>query len=117
MRYSALLRGTVDDGEHVVFFHDEQVLAVEPDLLAGVLAEEHLIAGLDVERHDLAVLRDPPVAGGDDRAPLRLLLGAVRDDDAADLLLAIVETVDDDAIVQGSNVHEVLQAVLTGTGG
>ena len=56
-------------------------------------------------------------ADGDDRAALRLLLGAVGDDDAADLLLAFVEAVDDDPVVQGSNIHEVLQVLLTGAGG
>ena len=39
-----------DDGEHFVFAHDEVFLAIELDLLAGVLAEEDEVAGLDVER-------------------------------------------------------------------
>ena len=40
------------------------------------------------------------------RALLRLLFGAVRDDDPADLLFAFVEAVNDDAVVQWSNVHD-----------
>jgi hypothetical protein len=69
------------------------------------------------ERHPAPVFRDPAVAGGDHRAALRLLFGAIRDDDPADLLFAVVETVNDDAIVQRSNGHEVLQTVLGGAGG
>ena len=48
-----------DDGQHFVFAHDEVFLAIELDLLAGVLAEEDEVAGLDVERDALAVVLRP----------------------------------------------------------
>ena len=43
-------RGAFDDTHDVVFLHDQQVLAVDLDLGAGPLAEQDLIAGLDIER-------------------------------------------------------------------
>src|SRR3954462_6349718 len=112
-----LLLWLIDDREDVVFLHDEQVLAVEADLLPRVLAEQHLVAGLHVERDRLAVFRDAAAAGRDDDAALRLLLGAFGGDDAANLLLPFVQAVHDDAVVQGANVHDCVLAVLTGAGG
>ena len=54
-------------------------------------------------------LRNAAVAGagasGDDLAFLRLLLRAIRNDDAALGLLFAVDTLDDDAIVQGTKLH------------
>ena len=88
-----------DNGQHVILFHDEVLMAVECDLLASMLAEEDPVAGFDVEGHPLAIVVRLAVAGGDDRALLRLLFGAVRDDDPADALLTFLEAVNDDAVV------------------
>src|SRR5213592_373954 len=61
-----LLRpAAVDDGQHFVLAHDEVLLTMELDLLAGVLPEEDQIAGLDIERDTLAVLVHLALAGGD----------------------------------------------------
>ena len=65
------------------FLHDQQVVAVDAHLGAGPLAEQHAIAGLHVERLELAVLVASARTDGDDLAFLRLLLGGVRNDDAA----------------------------------
>jgi hypothetical protein len=46
-----------------------------------------------------------PVASGEDLTLLRLLFGRVRDDDAADVLLAFLEALDNDAVVQRSDLH------------
>ena len=83
-----------DDAQHVILFHDEVLLAVERDLLARVRAEQDPVARFDVEGDPLAVVVRLPVAGGDDRALLRLLFGGVRDDDAADGLFAFLKAVD-----------------------
>src|SRR5262249_17068062 len=61
------------------------------------------------ERRHLAVLLDAALADADDFALLRLFLGRVRDDDAADFLLALFESLDEDSIVKWSEVrHTVL---------
>src|SRR5690606_2387083 len=80
--------------------------AINLDFLAGVLAEEHRVARLHIERRHLAVLLDPALADGNDLALLRLLLGVVGDDDALDALFALVDTLDDDAVVQWSHAHD-----------
>ena len=48
---------------------------------------------------------DLAVAGGDDLALLGLFLGGVGDDDPADLLFAFLDALDDDAVVQRSDLH------------
>ena len=97
----------VDDREDFVLAHDEVFLAIELDLLARVLAEQDEVAGLDVERDALAVVLRLAVAGGDDLALLGLFLGGVGDDDPADFLFAFLDALDDDAVVQRSDVHAV----------
>src|SRR6266849_8832823 len=101
-----LLGVAFDDGQHVILLHDEVLLPLQLDLLARILAEQDPVARFDVERDPLAVVVHLPVADGGDRALLRLLFGAVRDDDPPDLLVAFLEAVDDDPVVEGSNIHE-----------
>ena len=48
---------------------------------------------------------DLAVADGDDLALLRLFLGGVGDDDPADFLFAFFDALDNDAVVQRSDVH------------
>src|SRR5216684_1828827 len=100
-----LLGVAFDDGQHVILLHDEVLLAIQLDLLARILAEQDPVARFDVEGDPLAVVVHLPVARGDDRALLRLLFGGVRDDDPADFLFAFVDALDNDAVVQRSDVH------------
>ena len=59
------------------------LVLVELELGAGVLGEEDLVADLHVEGDPRPVLVAASLAGGDDRAPHRLLLGRVGQHDAA----------------------------------
>ena len=72
---------------------------------AGPLAEQHAVAGLDVERDELAALVAGAGTDGDDLALLRLLLGGVGNDDAALRLLLRLDAADDDAVVQRTEFH------------
>src|SRR5262247_2507828 len=95
----------VENGEDVFLAHDEEFFVVDLDLGARVLPEQDLVTGLHVERHLLAVVVDLAGADGDDLALLRLLLGRVRDDDPAPLDLLFLQTLDQDPIVQRTNLH------------
>src|SRR3546814_16072645 len=77
------VRSGLDDSEDVAFLHDQQVFTVDLDLGARPLAEQDLVAGLDVERRHLAVLGLGASPGGDDFAFLRLFLGGIGNDNAA----------------------------------
>ena len=81
------------------------ILTSVPDHLPNRIA----VAGLDVERNELAALVAGAGADGDDFAFLRLLLGGVGNDDAALGFLLAFDAADDDAVVQGTEFHgEVL---------
>src|SRR5271169_5699815 len=64
----------LDDAHDVGLLHDQEFLAIELHLGAGPFAEQDAVAGLDVERNQLAGLVAGAGAGGDDFALHRLLL-------------------------------------------
>src|ERR1700691_3493135 len=90
------------DAEDFFLAHDEKLLAVELDLGAGVLAEQNLVARLDVQREDFAFVVRLALAHGDHFALLGLFLGAVGDDDATADGFALFQTADEDAVMERS---------------
>src|SRR5918993_239084 len=103
-----LCAGLLDHAHDVGLLHDEEILAIDANLRAGPLAEQDAVADLDVERLDLAVLVARTGADGDDLAFLRLLLGGVRDDDAAPGLLLGLDAADHDTIMKRAELHGCL---------
>src|SRR5688572_4205887 len=83
LRGSAYGRRPLDDAEDVAHLHHEQFLAVDLDLGAGPLAEQHLVALFDLERDVLALLVAGAGSYGDHLALHGLLFGGVGYDDAA----------------------------------
>src|SRR5450432_2048507 len=79
--------GNVGENAHdVAFLHDQQFYAVELDLGAGPLAEQHAVANLEINRDQLAGFVTAAWADRRDFALRGLFLGAVRNDDAASCL-------------------------------
>src|ERR1700727_73609 len=72
-----------DHAHDVGLFHDDQLLAVELDLGAGPFAEQNAVAGLDVHRHELAVLAARARAARHPSTLHRFFLRRVGDDDPA----------------------------------
>jgi len=70
----AARHGGFDDAHDVGFLHDQVFLTIDLDLGAGPLAEQDAVAGLDVERDQLARLVAGTGTDGDDLAFLGLLL-------------------------------------------
>src|SRR5215213_8280021 len=94
------------DGQDVAAGKDQHVLTVDGDLGAAVLAVDDGVAHLDVERDDLAgLLRTATRAYGQDLALLGLLLGGVGDHQAADGGLLSLVGADDNAVVEGLEIH------------
>jgi hypothetical protein len=91
--------GSAEDAHDVAFLHDQKVFAIKLDFGAGPFAEQHAVASLDVERHQLAGLVAITGANGDDFAFLRLFLGGIRNDDSALGALAF-DAADKDAVMQ-----------------
>src|SRR5881397_482418 len=97
----------LENGEDVFLAHDEVLFVVDLDLGARVLPEQDLVAGLHVEGDLLAVVADLAVADGDHLGFLRLLLGGIGNDDPALLDLFLLEPLDEDTVMQRTNLHGV----------
>jgi len=100
----------VDDAHVVGLLHDQEFLAVDLDLGARPIAEEHAITLFDIDRNEFAgfVHRDQR----DHLALRRFFLGGVWDDDAAGGFLLDLDTPDDDAVVKKPLVLAVDSNVL-----
>src|SRR5690348_12103763 len=72
-----------DNRQNVGLAQDQQVLAVELELGAAILGEEHAVALFDFERDAVALVAHLALAGGDDGAFLGLLFGRIGDHNAA----------------------------------
>src|SRR6202158_5756904 len=84
----------------VALLHDQQFLAVELDLGARPLAEQHAVADLEVDRDQLAGFVAAARTDCGDFALRGLFLGAVGNNDAALGLLFGVDTLDHDTVMQ-----------------
>src|SRR5262249_49614094 len=107
-RLGGLLLGgsaALDDAHDVGLLHDQQLLAVDLHLGARPLAEQDAVAGLDVDRDELAALVTTAGTDGDDFALLRLLLRGVGDDDAAGRLGLLLDAANDHAIMERAEFH------------
>src|SRR5205814_10656794 len=85
-------------GEHVRLTKDENFVGPELDLGPAVLAEDDLVAFLEIHLDVLPVLVARAAANGEDTAALRLLLGRVGQHDAADRRLLLIEDLNDQAV-------------------
>src|SRR5262249_26119870 len=97
---SFFLRYAGEYAQNFVFLHDEEIFAVNLDFSAGVLAEQNAVAFFHCEREYLAFFVAAPLAGGDDFAFLRLVLGRVGDNDTAPGSGGFFNAPNQDAVVQ-----------------
>src|SRR6202034_2168120 len=81
---------------------------------SGPFAEQHPVADLEIDRNELAAFVAAARTDADDLALGGLLLGGVRDDDAAGRLGLGVDTLDHDAVVKRSEFHLRSPAVVKG---
>src|SRR3954468_21384532 len=100
-------RLSVHDGHDVFLAHHEELVAVDLDGRARVLAEQDLVAHLDVDGGDLAVVVLLAGADGEHFALVGLLGGGVGDDDAGGGLPLFFQALHDDAVMQGTQFHRL----------
>src|ERR1700728_3377089 len=103
-RSATTARASGDHAHDVGFLHDQKLIAVELDLGAGPLAEQHAVAGLEVHNNELAVLVAAARSDGDDFAFLRFFFHGIRNDDAAFGPLVGLNPFDDDSVMQGTEL-------------
>src|SRR5437763_16937632 len=87
-----------DLGEHVRLTQDQNLVGPELDLGPAGLAEDDLVAFLEIHLDVLPVLVATTRADGQDTAALRPLLGRVGQDDSADRRLLLIEDLDDQSV-------------------
>src|SRR5262245_6974697 len=95
-----LYRRSLDDREDVLFSEDEQLVAVDLDLVACVRGEDHPVARLHLDGRALAVVEKLAVADRLHDSLARLFLRLLGEDDPSLGLLLGVETADDDLVVE-----------------
>src|ERR1700727_1818926 len=98
---SAAAVWVITSGEHahdVALLHDQEFFAVELDLGAGPLAEQHAVADLEIDRDQLPGFVAAAGADRRDFALRGLFLGAVGNDDAALGLFFGIEAFDHDTV-------------------
>src|SRR5215204_2279587 len=95
-----LLLAVRDDREQVALANDEVLLAIQLDLGAGVLGEQHRVPTLDFHFDALAVIEHAAGADGQHRALLRLLARRVGQHDATPRHFLLGLGLDDHAIAE-----------------
>src|SRR5437870_11966218 len=96
---------SANNAQNVAFLHDDEVFTVDLHLGARPFAEQDLVAGLDVQRRDLAVVGAGAGANGDDFAFLRLFLRRIGNDDPAGGLCLGLDSADEDAVMKRPETH------------
>src|SRR4051812_14860145 len=79
--------------------------AVDLDVAARVLVEEDLVARLDLQLAERAVLLELAAAHRDDESLLGLFLGAVGDEQPARRLALLLDALDEDPVVKWPYLH------------
>src|SRR5580765_1528538 len=109
LRYLGLCAGQLavanNLGEHVRLTQDQNLVGTDLDLGPAVLAEDDLVAFLEIHLDVLPVLVPSTGAYGEDLAALRLLLRRVGQHDAADSGLFLVEDLHDQTVTKWLQVH------------
>src|SRR5947199_5830930 len=97
--------GLFENAHDVAFLHDQEIDAVDLDLGARPLAEQHALADLEIDRNQFAGLVAAARTDSHDLALRGLLFGGVGNDDAARGLLLGIDALDDDAVVKRAEFH------------
>ena len=106
----------LDDGVDVIGTEEQEVLAVDLDLVAAELAVVDLVAHVHVHGNALALLVELAGADGDDLAALGLLLRAAGDVEARRGLLLLGGGLDENAIAERLESHDFLLLGCAPTG-
>src|ERR1700721_2694568 len=97
-----------ENAHDVALLHDQQLLAVELDLGARPLAEQHAVANFEIDRNQLAGFVTATRTDRGDFSLGGLFLGIIRNDDAASGFVFGIDAFDHDAVVERTEFHAIL---------
>src|SRR6184192_460123 len=92
-------------GHDVFFAHDHKLIPVDLDLGSAVLAEQDLVADLDVERPNLAVFENLALADRYDLSLHRLLCRGIGNHDATRGGTLLFQALHDHAVMKRTDLH------------
>src|ERR1039457_46995 len=95
-------RFLLDDSEDVVFSHHQKVITINLNFGAGILAEQHHIANLDIQRQDFTFFSLLAIAAGYDLSALRFLFCGFRDEKSPLGFGFFFDPLDEDAVLKRS---------------
>src|SRR5215213_1683085 len=98
-------RDLIEHAHDVGLLHDQEILPIDAHLGARPLPEQHPVADLHVERLNPAALVACAGADGNHLTLLGLFLSRIGNDDPAGSLRFRFDPPDDDAVVQGTELH------------
>src|SRR5215510_13627015 len=93
-----------EDGQNVVSIEDFELLAVEFDFGAAILADEHAITFLYFKGNFLPIIVNLAGAEGHDETFHWFFFGGVRDNDSALFYFLLFDRFHEDSIAEGFNV-------------
>src|SRR5713226_9511357 len=96
---------SLQNSEHLVFAHQQVLIAVQLDLVARVFAEQNALAHLHVERHHFAVFEQFAFSNREHLSLLRLLFRRIGNDDAPADRLFVFHSFHHDAVIERTNFH------------
>src|SRR5690606_35731823 len=96
----------LNNRQHVVLAHDQILFAIDFDSLSRILAKQDLVAYLERQRLNGAVLQTLAVAHGQNLALLGLLRCGVGDHDAGCRLALLFDSLDDNPVVKRTHIHD-----------
>src|SRR5258708_7453899 len=96
--------------EDLTLFHDQILFAIDLDLRAAILADQHAITLLHLKRNELPVLIALAGAQGDYLALLGLFLGGIRNDDSALLHFLLFNRLHQHPIAQWFYAHRSIDS-------
>src|SRR4051812_38737249 len=97
----------LDHGEEILFAHHQELVAVDLDGLAAVLAEQDAVTDLHVHGDDVALVGALARPDRQDFALIRLFGGSVGDHDPGSGLGFLLHALDDHAIGERTKFHGI----------
>ena len=98
-------RALANDAENVVLADERELLVVDLHLGAAVLADQHLVADLHLERNGVTLLVLLAGAERDDFSLLGLFLRGIRNDDSPANLFFFLDVLHEHSIADGLDLY------------
>jgi hypothetical protein len=110
------LDGELFDDSHDVFLaKNKELFAIDFYGLAGIFAEQDFLADFDTDSSDAAIVEELAVTDCKDFTLIRFFASVVRDHNAGGSFALLIQALNDHAIVQWTQFHQISPGGLFST--